>query len=217
MMKNNIGLSANPAFLLAFIVGVFFMGMPASVYAQSQEDPGFKPLRSDVGINGLTANFHWLSDFTHLDDDTLSMDGSSELEIVFRNVRMMSPRVGVGFQVLTSFFTGGSGDSANFGIGSWGIGPVFRAYPFKTNRFQPYVQGNSLVGNNLAVGKLANSQTGGNGFRVRLGLRGGVAYRLSNTLGVFVEAGPDWGSGRIFRADARTMQLNIGIDLYRFN
>lgn len=217
MMKNNIDRSpVNPSGTLILIV-TFFLISASSLYAQSPDDSTIEPLRSDVGINGLTANFHWLNDFTHLDDDTLQNDGSSELEIVFRNVRMISPRLGVGFQVLGSFFVDSSGDETNFGIGSWGLGPMVRAYPFKTDRFQPYVQGKALFGNNMAVGPMANTEMGGDGFRVRMGLRGGVAYRISNSLGIFAEVGPDWESGRIFRADARTLQVNIGIDFYRFN
>ncbi|SMO32067.1 hypothetical protein [Fodinibius sediminis] len=213
MMKNYSARYSIDALLLAVGILLFSAG---SLHAQTT-DSAIKPLRSDVGINGLTANFHWLSNFTQLDDDTLRSDGSSELEFVFRDIRMMTPRLGVGFQVLGSFFIDNSGDNTSFGVGSWGLGPVFRAYPFKTNRFQPYVQGNALFGNNLAVGTMANSRTGGNGFRVRLGLRGGVAYRINNSIGFFVEAGPDWESGRLFKADARNMQINIGIDVYRFN
>lgn len=186
--------------------------------AQSNDSPQndqLESLRSDVGIHGLTANIHWLSDFTYLKNDMLQNDGSSELEFVYRDVRMMSQRLGVGFQVLTSFFV--NGDEHGFGVGSWGAGPIIRAYPFRTDRFQPYVQANALLGNNLAVSKLANSLSGGNGFRVRLGLRGGFAYRISNSVGLFTEIGYDWESSRIFRSDARALQANIGIDLYLFN
>jgi hypothetical protein len=174
-------------------------------------------LRSDVGINGLTANFHSLSSFTDIRpdsvqmNDTLRYDGTSELEIVLRDVRMMSPRLGVGFQIVTSFFTGNS-----FGIGSYGAGPVIRAYPFKTNRFQPYFQANALLGNNLAVGESANFQKD-YGFRVRLGLRGGMAIRLNNSIGLFTEFGYDWESNKIFDPDSRVFQTNIGVDLYLFN
>lgn len=202
------------ALLTVLSFGSFF----SSVNAQtaSQEDQ-LKLLRSDVGINGLTANFHWLSDFTYVGDDTLQNDGSSELEFVFRDVRMMSPRVGVGFQILTSFFVDNSGGNTNFGVGSWGLGPVVRGYPLRSERFQPYVQANALLGNNLAVSKLANTDTGGNGFRVRLGLRGGVAVRITNSIGIFTEAGYDWESSKLFEADARAFQANIGVDLYLFN
>jgi hypothetical protein len=220
------------------LTGVFLLaGMicfsAAPLLAQSPEDnSGIKSLRSDVGIIGLTANFMSLNSFDRLDTDStttpLLEDGSNELEFVLRNVRMISPRLGVGFQVLTSFFVNGSsgndtvldggadsGDDPEFGIGSWGLGPVLRAYPFKTDRFQPYVEADALFGNNLGVGKIADSQLQG-GFRVRLGLRAGVAYRITNSFGLFVEGGPDWESPRLFKADARALQLNFGIDLYRF-
>lgn len=217
-MKNSIDkFPANPLGTAILVISIFLISATVLRGQSPGDNATIQPLRSDVGINGLTVNLHSLGDYSYLGNDTLQTDGSSELEFVFRNVRMMSPRVGVGFQVLGSFFVDNSGDESSFGIGSWGIGPMLRAYPFKTNRFQPYVQGKALFGNNMAVGELANTRTGGEGFRVRLGLRGGAAYRISNAFGFFVEVGPDWESGRLFRADARTMQVNIGIDLYRFN
>lgn len=180
---------------------------------QSQE---IQPLRTDVGILGLTANFKWLNDFTYMGNKVLeSDDNTTELEIEFRDVRTMSPRTAIGFQVLTSFYAGGS----DFGVGSWGLGPVLRAHPlaYQLERWQPYVQADALFGNNMALGELSDTRNGGDGFRVRLGLRGGLAYRFTNEFGVFVEAGPDWEGSRFFKADARAWQLNFGVDLYRFN
>ncbi|MDX1587069.1 MAG: hypothetical protein R3222_10000 [Balneolaceae bacterium] len=191
-----------------------------SVIAQSSESmeqaQQIKPLRTDVGILGLTANFKWLNDFTYMGNKVLeSDDNTTELEIEFRDVRTMSPRAAIGFQVLTSFYAGGS----ELGVGSWGLGPVLRAHPlaYQLERWQPYVQADALFGNNMALGELADTRNGGDGFRVRLGLRGGLAYRFTNEFGVFVEAGPDWEGSRFFKADARAWQLNFGIDLYRFN
>ncbi|MDZ7683455.1 MAG: hypothetical protein U5J63_17525 [Fodinibius sp.] len=175
----------------------------------------FESLRSDVGIHGLTANIHSFSNYSYLGNDTLSTDGSSELEFVYRDVRMVSERVGVGFQALTSFFV--DGPNASFGVGSWGLGPIVRAYPLRTDQFQPYVQANALAGDNLAVSELANTATGGNGFRIRLGLRAGMAFRIIGDLGLFAEVGYDWESSRLFKADARALQANIGIDYYLFN
>lgn len=172
-----------------------------------------KPLRSDVGINGLTANFKWLNDFTYTGDDVLESDSNTELEIKFRNVRTMTSRAAVGYQILTSFFAGDS----DFGIGSWGLGPVLRGYPVESDQWQPYVQADALFGNNLALGELADTKTGGNGFRVRLALRGGLAYRLVNNFGLFMEAGREWESSRLFKADANVWQINFGVDLYLFN
>lgn len=202
------------ALLLVLIIGAALN----FVQAQSDnptEDDGIQPLRNDVGIHGFTANTHWLSDLHYKgNSDSLSYDGSSELEFVYRNVRTMFPRLGVGFQVLTSFFT--NGENADFGVGSWGAGPIVRAYPFKTSQFQPYVQLNSLFGNNLAQGTLANTDRDF-GFRVRLGMRAGAAVRISNSVGLFTEVGYDWESNRIFKSDSRNLQANIGIDFYLFN
>ena len=203
--------AARSIFLLA-LVSALAAG-PLSAQSGDSNQPDIQPLRSDVGLNGITANFHWLSNLTYKGNDSLQYDGTSELEIELRNVRMMSPRVGVGFQVLTSFFTGGD---KSFGIGSWGAGPVIRGYPLKSEQWQPYLQADALFGNNLAVGRLAN--TGAvDGFRVRLGLHGGLAYRISNRLGFFLEGGWNWESDRLFKSDARVLQINIGVDLYRFN
>lgn len=203
--------------LTAVIFSIALLSQP--VLAQSDDsflDDGLKPLRSDVGIHGFTVNLHQLSNASFQGKDTtFTYDGSSELEFVYRNVRMMSPRMGVGFQILTSFFT--DGENAGFGVGSWGAGPVIRAYPWKTDRFQPYLQLNSLFGKNLAVGNLANTEEFGSGFRIRLGVRAGAAVRITNSVGLFTEIGYDWGSGSLFEADARALQANVGIDFYLFN
>lgn len=201
--------------ILLLIVGIFSQPLFGQTGDPDSQDNQLNSLRNDVGIHGFTVNMHQLSNFSYLGDDTLSTDGSSELEVVYRNVRTMSPRLGVGFQVLTSFFT--DGENADFGVGSWGIGPVVRGYPLKTNRFQPYLQLNSLFGKDLAVSELANTREGGEGFRVRLGLRAGFALRLSNSVGLFSEIGYDWESSRLFKADTRALQANVGIDFYLFN
>lgn len=218
-MSQRLPLPAGKIFLSVVSIFIILMTISQQATAQSSDtspqNSQLRPLRSDVGINGLTANFHWFSNFTYMGSDTLQNDGSSELEIVYRDVRMMSPRLGVGFQVLGSFYT--NGRNSSFGIGSWGLGPVFRAYPFKTNRFQPYVQANALFGKDLAVSKMANTLNGGKGFRMRLGLRAGLAYRITHKVGLFSEIGYDWESSSFFKADARALQFNLGIDLYLFN
>jgi len=218
-MSQRHHLPVDKLFLSFASIFIFIFLASQTTFAQSSDASAqmnqYRQLRSDVGINGLTANFHWFSNFTYMGSDTLQNDGSSELEIVYRDVRMVSPRLGVGFQVLGSFFT--DGKNSGFGIGSWGLGPVFRAYPFKTKRFQPYVQANALFGKDLAVSTMANTLNGGKGFRMRLGLRAGLAYRITHTLGLFSELGYDWESSSFFKADARALQFNLGIDLYLFN
>ena len=214
MSKKNFSIIVTRA---AFFSLTIFILLLSAVPLMAQTDrstanESLKSLRSDVGIIGLTANFDWLNHFSNMGSDTLKYGSNSEIEFVLRDVRMISPRVGVGFQILTSFFVNGS----DFGVGSWGLGPVLRFYPLKTDRLQPYLQAGALMGNNMGVGELADTRNRANGFRVRLGLRAGVALRVSNSVGFFIEVGPDWESSALFKADARTMQVNFGIDLYRF-
>jgi hypothetical protein len=198
------------SFLLCFFILLSFQ----TVHAQNS----IRPLRSDVGINGFTANFNGLSSFHNLSNDTLHYDGSRELEIVFHDIRMMSPRLGVGFQVLGSFYTNShpAPGHSGFGFGGFGLGPMVRLYPFFTDRFQPYIQAKALLGDNMGVGKLNNTKHRGRGFRVRVGLRAGFAVRIINNFGLFVDAGPDWESSALFKADAMAWQINIGFDVYRF-
>ncbi|HYW35234.1 MAG TPA: hypothetical protein VE868_07500 [Balneolaceae bacterium] len=202
--------------LLLFLYGLCIVSVTPAFAQTGPPKKGIQPLRSDVGINGFTANFHGLSSFTNLENDTLHTNGSANLEIVFHDVRMMSQRLGVGFQVLGSFYTNSNPGHSQFGIKGWGAGPMVRVYPFFTNRFQPYAQAEALFGDNMGVGKLATTANRGKGFRVRLGMRAGFAYRIINNFGLFVEGGPDWESGALFKADARAWQLNIGFDIYRF-
>ncbi|TYP93380.1 hypothetical protein LX73_1082 [Fodinibius salinus] len=201
------------ALLSLLLTGI--VSQPVFGQSEGQSDSGLKKLRSDVGIHGLTANIHSLGDLTYKENNPLITDGSSELEFVYRDVRMMSQRLGVGFQILTSFFVDSPNNS--FGVGSWGVGPLVRVYPFRTNRLQPYTQMNLMFGNNMGLNTLANTQGAAENFRVRFGLRAGLAYRMSNTIGLFTEIGYDWESDRLFRADSRALQANIGIDFYLFN
>lgn len=215
MIKKIFGYNFLAVAITLLSLGLFSQSVNAQSTGSSPQDNQIKSLRSDVGIHGLTVNTHFLSNFSYMGNDTLNTDGSSELEFVYRNVRTMSQRLGVGFQIVTSFFT--DGKNADFGIGSWGVGPVVRAYPFKTDRFQPYLQLNSLLGNNLGISELANTREAADGFRVRLGTRAGFALRISNSVGLFGEVGYDWESSRLFKADSRALQANVGIDFYLFN
>ncbi len=204
---------------ISFLLGIFIFFTFQSIQAQDfQPHNGIKPLRSGVGINGFTANFSGLRSFHNLSNDTLSYDGSRELEIVSHDIRMMSPRLGVGFQVLGSFYTNNNPapGHSSFGFGGFGLGPMARLYPFFTDRFQPYIQAKALLGDNMGVGKLNNTKLRGRGFRMRLGLRAGFSVRIINNFGLFVDAGPDWESSALFKADAMTWQINIGFDIYRF-
>lgn len=199
--------------ILAFVFNCFFIQPLAAQELDPQplDDP-ILSLRSDVGIVGLTANLDWWNSFTYLGSDTLEYGTNHEIEIVFRNVRMLNSKLGVGFMVLGSFFI----DDSDFGLGGWGLGPVARYYPLQTDRFVPYLQGQALLGANMGLGELADTINEANGFRMRLALQAGVGIRVTNNFGFFIEFGPAWESSTFFSPDSRVWQLNIGIDLYRF-
>ncbi len=215
MHKNLLGNLQKVFAILILIIGVnCFAAKPIlaqELDPQPLDDP-LKSLRSDVGIVGLSANLDWWNTFTYLGSDSLKFGTNHEVEIVFRDVRMLSSRLGVGFMLLGSFFVDGS----DFGVGGWGLGPVIRAYPLQTDRFMPYFQAQALLGNNLGLGELADTINEANGFRMRLGLRAGLGIRVTNNFGFFIEFGPAWESSTFFKADSRVWQLNVGIDLYRF-
>lgn len=199
--------------LILTFVGLATLPLMGQEVDSQIDNDSILPLRSDVGIVGLTANLDWWNKFYYMQSDTtLTGVSNHEVEIVFRDVRMLTQRLGVGFMVMGSFFADGS----DFGIGGWGLGPVIRAYPFRTDQFLPYLQAQALLGNNMGIGELADTRNEGKGFRVRLAIKAGLAVRFSNNFGIFVEFGPAWGSSSLFKADARVWQLNIGFDLYRF-
>lgn len=204
--------SAVPIFLIFLISLLLAKPLAAQeIDPQPANDP-LLSLRSDVGILGLTANLDWWNKFYFMDSDTLKFDTNHEVEIVFRDVRMVSEKLGIGFMVMGGFFIDGS----DFGIGSWGLGPVIRGYPFKTDRILPYLQAQALLGNMMGIGKLSDTINEANGFRARVGLKAGLGLRVTNNFGFFVEFGPSWEGNRIFKADSRVWQFNFGIDLYRF-
>ena len=173
-----------------------------------------KPLRSDVGIVGITVNVNGLNNFTYKGSQPLQKTNGSTFEIELRNVRTMSPHLGVGFEILGSFVSGGN---RGFALDGWGVGPVVRAYPFETTTFQPYGEMDLLLGNDMGLGELANTNNAGKGFRSRRGIRLGLALRFQNKYGFFVEGGYEWEGDRLFQTDARAAQLNFGFDLYLFN
>lgn len=201
-----------------FSLLILVMGFTVSpVLAQNSDSENTtinKPLRSDVGIVGITANFNGLSDFTYTGQQALQKANGSVFEIELRDVRTMSPHLGVGFEILGSFITGGS---KGFALDGWGAGPVVRAYPFETPTWQPYGEMDLIIGHELGLGKLSKTKNGGQGFRSRRGIRVGLAYRFQNNYGFFVEGGYEWEGDRLFHTDAKALQLNFGFDLYLFN
>ena len=85
------------------LFSVALLSQPVLAQSLNSSENQLKSLRSDVGIHGLTANVHWLNDASYLGNDTLSFDGSSELEsspAFLQMVRMLISESAVGEPVL---------------------------------------------------------------------------------------------------------------------
>ncbi|HEX6983396.1 MAG TPA: hypothetical protein VF181_11615 [Balneolaceae bacterium] len=178
---------------------------------QPPEDEQFKPLRSDVGIVGLSAKLHWYNFYSPFQDE---MNSNTELELQFRNIRMLSSHVGVGYKAFASVYMTGFFEGA--GIDAAAIGPMLRYYLLETTRWQPYLQGSALIGYNLALADALGANTGeGVGFRTAL--RAGLTYKVTNAFGIFLEAGPTWEYDSGFSLDAHALQVDFGIQLFLFN
>lgn len=188
------------------ILGLAIITSPLKAQ-QSSEKEQLEPLRSDVGIVGLTANLHWY--------DYSAANTHTELEIEFRNIRLLSSHVGVGYKVFGSVTMAGLFEDVNFGES--GIGPILRYYPLESKRWQPYVQAGAFVGYKLALGDIEMDVNDDTGIRYRTSLRAGLTYRVTNAFGIFLEAGPTWDYASGFELDSRALQIDLGIELFLFN
>lgn len=194
-------------------IAVFSLLMLSSPL-QAQELPQkeqLKPLKSDVGIVGFTADLHWYN-YASTGNNTYS---ATKLELEFRNVRLMSSHVGIGFKLFGSISMNGFFEGVSYGES--GIGPVLRYYPLESKRWQPYFQADALLGYKLTLAGAPEYANNDNGIRYRTSLQAGFTYRVSNAFGIFFEVGPAWDYGGGFDLDTRAVQANIGIELFRFN
>lgn len=176
---------------------------------ETSEKEQLKSLRSDVGIVGLTGHLGWHNYYTVSD----GMDSDIELEVEFRNVRMMSSHVGIGYKFFGGISFVGPFDEIRFGES--GIGPMLRYYPFDSKKWQPYLQASSLLGYQLTLGDAPEAVN--SGIRFRTSLKAGLTYRVTNSFGIFLEFGPAWDYDSAFSLDTNALRLNIGIELFRFN
>lgn len=201
-------------FKLLGIVGIAILSLSvitSPVKAQeSPENEQLKSFRSDVGIVGLAANLQWYNYYSIFGDE---MNSNTELELQFRNIRMISSHVGIGYKALGNVYMTGFFEAA--GVGSAGIGPMLRYYPLENTRWQPYLQGSGLIAYNLALADALGAND--EGVRFRTAMRAGLTYRVSNAFGIFLEAGPTWEYEPSFTLDSRALQIEIGIELFRFN
>ncbi len=217
MTKRYYSYSKTTTVALLFIVPILvlnFQMLPAQTTDLAEEEKQILPLRSGVGITGLTGDIKVHNFYTC----TPECDGrwQTELQFEIRNIRMLSRQFGIGYKGLATVFMAGFFEGG--GLGGIGAGPLIRFYPLKTTKWQPYLQTGFLAGYNLA---LSNAIGIGDvdGFRYRADIRAGLTYRVTNALGLFFEIGRIWeyeNNESNFEMIARGYQIQIGIELFNF-
>lgn len=200
------------AFLCSF---VFLLVLQANAQNSSSErlkSESLQPLEKGTRILMGTAGLFRSTNYIPSTDGFEKLV-QTRLDIEFRNLRFTGKHFGWGIQALGELFM--SGTFGNVGLGTIGLGPVLRGYPWLNDRWHSYIQGGFLIGYDLALGDAIGANRS-EGMRYRTGLRAGANYRVSNAFGIFLETGPDWEADDNFSFDSRAWQFNIGIQLFRF-
>jgi putative salt-induced outer membrane protein YdiY len=198
--------------LTFIIVGFYFCDNPLLAQNVQTKNTHFKSLHSGVKIYGFTGNLYWHTFYVSA-ANYFKKRSQTELQVQFRNIYLLGDHVGFGYKVLATAFMEGFFKGTVFG--GVGGGPVLRIYPLKYGRWQPYLQGGFIAGFDLAQ-SIPGSFQQYNGVRYRTGLRAGLNYRFTNAFGIFFEIGPEWEYGQDLNLDSHSLQINIGIELFRF-
>ncbi len=198
--------------MLAAIIILFITSSLAAQNIRNRQHSQLKSLHSGVKIYGFTGNLFWHTFYASA-ADYFKKRSQTELQVQFRNIYLLGAHVGIGYKVLATafmegFFKGG-------GVGGIGGGPIVRIYPLKSGRWQPYLQTGFIAGYDLALSDVAGVEQY-NGVRYRTGLRAGLNYRFTNAFGIFFEIGPEWEYAQGLNLDSHSLQINIGIELFRF-
>lgn len=165
-----------------------------------------------TGSAGLFRETRYIID----SQDELEANVQTYLDLEFSRLRFMNPVISLGMRGMGKLYM--EGTLGNVALGTIGIGPLLRVYPFAksmNSHWQIYTQGSFLAGYDLALGDAIGANRS-EGLRYRSGLRLGVTHRFSNAFGVFMETGPDWEADETFRFDSRAWQFEVGIQLFRF-
>lgn len=201
---------------LTCFIGLFLFVGNYSVQAQTTSDGNgepVKPLQAGVSMLEFSGNINWHTYYLTCVNCGSKERSQTRVRLALRNIYMLNSHVGLGYKGFANFYI--SGFFKGWGIGAGGLGPVARYYPFKSARWQPYLQGGFLAGINTALASLSGANTG-EGIRFRSGLRAGLGYKVSNTFGLFLELGPVWEYNTSFQLEAHALQIDVGIILFRF-
>src|SRR5699024_1484252 len=168
----------------------YFTG-PLDAQAQNTQLPPsvqLKPLKRGVHIYTFTGNLNWHTYYALTPTAGLSKESQTELYAAFQNITMLNAHFGLGYKFFTTVYMYGFFDG--IGLGSVGLGPVARYFPLKSTRWQPYLQASFSAGYNLAsTDKYIRND---DEFAFIGALQAGLSYKLSDRVGLFIEAGPNW-------------------------
>lgn len=159
-----------------------------------------------------TAGLRW-DNFYVPSQNGVEKVSNTELNLEFRHIWMEGKDFGWGLQGITQVYM--SGAFGNIGLGSIGAGPLWRVYPWLNDQWQFYLQGGGLAGYELALADASGADLS-DSMKYRIGFRAGLTHRISNALGIYFEIGPDWETDSDFGFDSRALQIDIGIQLFRF-
>ncbi|MBO6793181.1 MAG: hypothetical protein JJ895_04670 [Balneolaceae bacterium] len=137
---------------------------------------------------------------------------STRFSLNFKRISLLSESSGIGLlgqtQVLVS-------DRYNFSLSYLGAGALYRHYVLNRSKINMYVEGNSMLGYNIALAD-ATGSTKSDGFRIRPALKYGVNINLNKTAGLFFEIGPEWESSmKDLVFDSKALRATIGIQFLK--
>lgn len=217
MIKQN-GLFYRIISIAVFITIILFTVNLPSAVSQTTENiksEDISALRTGVHIMDFTGNLSYYNVYRpcYQCEDGLKEEWQTQIKIEFRNIAMLNPQWGIGYKafisaVMAGLFEGG-------GLGGIGAGPLIRFYPFKTIRWQPYLQAGVTAGYNLGLGRAAGIADVSS-FRFRTFFLLGITYRTSQAFGLFLETGRKWEYERGSGLQAREWAINIGIELFLY-
>lgn len=198
--------------LSMMLVGKNYYTSIAQTNNSANNSEQIMPLHSGVNIIDFTGKLHVLKTYYCVN---CGHDGiwKTELQVEIRNINMLNSNLGLGYKALVTVYM--TGFLKKGGFGGIGAGPLVRYYPLNTKKWQPYLQIGFLASSNLALGSAKDVGHTAN-FRYRANLRGGLSYRMSNAFGLFLEVGRTWEYVNTFDLAARSLQFQLGFELFRF-
>tara|TARA_R110002124_G_scaffold216122_2_gene381915 strand:+ start:7600 stop:8199 length:600 start_codon:yes stop_codon:yes gene_type:complete len=132
----------------------------------------------------------------------------------FNYIRLLNNRFGVGVKGFTKIFISDGFDGID--IGTIALGPIARTYFYNKDLLGFYFDASYLIGYDMQLSDAFGSIQNGD-VRFRTSLRLGSSYRVTNSLGLFIEFGPDWeGDFPRVETDAKGVELSLGFQLFKF-